>query len=170
MIDKKLIIGLVVLLISYIYYLRTYEDSALSGFWKASPDFCDSAELVQFLLYISDSQDTGYILVQNDSGTIINTPVELSISAALCVTPYHAEERVYDINIKWSDNEKYDFFPSTQTMYYYPRHNKLMFTVGDECYAVLYKDSNTSEIITVDNVKKEVQAKRTDQDLAQEIL
>jgi hypothetical protein len=150
------VIGIVILILLFIFTLqvmstRRTENCMLKGFWKGSPSFVKDAELDLFLIYIGDgstlsSKRPGYILMKNESGLIINNPVEFSFSSGGSLRPGMCPCREYNITIDWLKETPPDFFPSEQELYYYPEHGKLVFAEEESVYGVLYKDHTISDV------------------------
>lgn len=158
-------IGIVILIILFMIILlilntRNNESTLLSGFWRANAEFCKEAQIDIFLIYIGDSSlfsntYPGYILVKNDQGIIINDPIKINFSSDMDFSPSLCDCRNYIIKIDWEDNEEgYEFFPSEQEVFYYPKIGKLVFSAHDQVFAILYKDNSISDINNVlpDNV------------------
>jgi hypothetical protein len=89
---------------------------------------------------------SGYILIENDNGIIINNPVKFTLSGGRSINPTLCSQREYDVTIDWLDSDGYDFFPSMQILHYYPKSGKLVFSDIDQVYAILYKDNVISDI------------------------
>jgi hypothetical protein len=148
-------IGIIILIILFIVLIsavnsRSNETSLLTGIWTADADFCKKAEINCLIIkidepgWISNSR-TGYILMQNDEGLIINNPVEFNLSLGISLNPKVCYCREYSVSIDWLDEDAPEFFPSDQTLYYYPSYGKLVFCT-EEIHAVVYKDNATSFI------------------------
>ncbi len=141
------IIGFTIVLIILIINNRIIENKLLTGFWKGDPEFCDKSETDLFLLYLGSPSIfsmNGYILVKNSEGLIMNDPFSLSLSG-LSLLPWMSNERNYNVTFKWLDNnQEFDFFPSKQSMCYYPLHGKLVLYKNDQVYAILFKDTHLS--------------------------
>lgn len=150
------ILGIIVLILLVVFTLlvlnsRSVESCLIQGFWKGAPSFMQEAELDLFLIYFGEnstlsSKRQGYILMKNDNGLIINNPVEFSFSSGGSITPGICSCREYIVTIDWLGEEAPDFFPEEQELYYYPEHGKLVFSVDDTVFGVLYKDNIISDI------------------------
>jgi hypothetical protein len=137
------------MLIVIIGQARYIEHDLLCGFWRADADFCQEAGLELFIMHISNSSITGshncYIIAKNEDGLIINDDAELCMSG-FCIMPIVSEHRKFNATIQWSDKDvDYDYFPKKQTLHYYPKHGKLIFTHKDTVTAILYKDASISD-------------------------
>jgi hypothetical protein len=149
------VVGIVILILLFLFILlvvntRLTESHLLNGFWKGSGDFTQQAGVDLFVIYIGEGSilsnvRPGYILIKNDEGLIINNPVEFSFSAGGSLSPNICECREYSVTIDWLGEEGYKFFPTQQNVHYYPRHGKIVFSLNDEVYAILYKDCNMSD-------------------------
>ena len=70
---------IITLIIIAIFYLRSIENALMKGFWKADIDFCETADLDMFILYIGESDyynTNGYLLAKNKAGIILNNPIK----------------------------------------------------------------------------------------------
>ena len=167
------VLGVVICILLFVYIVlvfntRSTETSLLTGFWKGSADFCDNAGLRLFLIHIGECSTfsntrPGYILIENGEGLIINNPVIFNLSGGNSFSPKLCNSREYEVEIDWMGETGYDsFFPSIQTIHYYPECGKLVFTGDDgnndeQIYAILYKDFSISDIAqsVPDTVTKE---------------
>jgi hypothetical protein len=150
------VIGIVILIMLFMFTLqvmsvRRIENCMLKGFWKGSPSFVKDAELDLFLIYIGgggmlSSKRAGYILMKNDSGLIINNPVEFSFSSGGSLRPGMCPCREYNISIDWLGEEPSGCFPSEQELYYYPESGKLVFAQEELVYGVFYKDHTITDV------------------------
>ena len=84
--------------------------------------------------------------MKNAEGLIINNPVEFEFSGGGSLSPGLCASREYRVKINWMGNDNYDFFPNDQDLYYYPEVGKIVFTLGDEVFGVLYKDHVISDL------------------------
>jgi hypothetical protein len=144
------VIFLLVLIFSTCGLSRKHEETLLSGFWQADPQFCEEAGLQNMVFYIGpckNSKRAGYILAINEEGIIINNSVDFHIFGGYTFNP-DMTERHYDIVIDWLGEPEYEFFPSKQQLHYYPEEGKLIFSTADNSIlALLYKDNNMSAVI-----------------------
>lgn len=145
---------------------RYNETNNLSGFWNGSSYFYEQSDLDLFLLYISDtsfgcSELTGYILVKNPEGIIINNPVKIKLDKGYSLNTNVCQVKKYNIVIDWVEDEGYDYFPSKQQLYYYPNKSKLVFVADEEVKCVLYKNN---EMTDVANTLPKLNKKKNDQD------
>lgn len=149
------IVGLI-LLVAVIFNSRSNEDCMLKGFWRSGSAFLRRTELKLLLLCLGDSESnwwqlhsssrSGYMLMVNDSGILINTPIKLHLSSGKSLNPKLADERDYDIEIDWGVGGPYEFFPSMQSMKYYPELGKLVFYLNDKVYAEFYRDNEITDV------------------------
>lgn len=155
---------IVLLIMVMVWIFRCDEDTCMKGFWKASHDFCDRAQLVLFLLRIGDAHLGGkrdcYLLAQTDNGIILNNAVTMTFSGNWNLMPGMADIKNYDVHIDWLGTPPDDpsAFPSQLCASYYPKHSKLILHSNDEVLAALYKDTETSALeyddsLTPDHLK-----------------
>ncbi len=139
-----MIVITIVLIIIFVFITIKYmENALLDGMWNASANFCEQAGLQSMLLYLQPSFThvrCGYIIMTTDEGIIINDPVKITIWPSMSFSAY----KKHKIDIEWQDSDGYDYFPSNQTMYYYPLLGKMVLMNDDEVTAVLYKNTITS--------------------------
>jgi hypothetical protein len=153
MLNIKEFIGiLIVIIIILIFYSRILEYKQLTGFWKASNDYCKSANLELFLIYFSPGyyKRNVYILIKSEDGVIVNDMAEIDLipSITTIFNPIINKEFKYNINIKWINENEIDNedFPSEQELILYPYDNKLILNNDDKIFAILYKDNIMSDI------------------------
>ena len=155
-------LGIIIIVLSFIYIIlvlntRNTESTLLTGFWRASSEFCQNADLDLFLVYLGECNSKishvrpGYIIVKNADGLIINDPVEITLTGGLSPNPTISAGRSFNMSIDWLDeNTDYSsFFPSEQSLNYYPDCGKLVLSDDTKVYAVLYKDHAISDITRV---------------------
>ena len=140
---------LLILFLIIVFNTRNVERQLLSGFWNADQAFLDSSGLRALMLYIDDPKSvwtstyTGYLIMMNENGILINDPVQLTLNE-LSYTGYtriHLDERKYELRIK---GIKYDFFPNKQYLIYNPVKGKIILEGKKQVYGILYKDSCSS--------------------------
>ena len=141
------VLGLIVIVLLLLFVItvlsaRESESTMLTGFYRAGPEFCEESGLEFFLVRMGEggSIRPGYILAKNSEGLIMNNPVKFRLSGGHSLNPGLCSSREYLVDIDWLDDEEPEFFPSAQTLHYYPQHGKLVFTIADEVFAVVYKD------------------------------
>ena len=149
--SNELAAVIIVFLIIIIFYSRVLEYKQLTGFWKADTEYCKSANIELFVLYISPGyfNRNAYILIKNDDGVIINNLVELSLRPKISsfINPIINKELIYNISIDWLDDKiDEDVFPSNQELTIYPYMNKLILNNDEQTYAILYKDNIMSDV------------------------
>jgi hypothetical protein len=157
------VLGLTVLALLFLFTVvvfnsRSNESSLVKGFWSGSSQFCGTANLDLFLIYIGDggSSRPGFILMKNADGFIINNPVKLHLTGGNSFSPSVCDCRHYSVEIDWLDEEPPEFFPSEQDIHYYPSVGKMVWSKGDTVYAVTYKNNQISDVKNVlpDSVKE----------------
>lgn len=128
-----------------VFYSRHIENSLLKGFWKADAHFCTTAGLKTFLIHMGDDHN-GYIIVENEDGLIINNPVIFHLSG-ISINPIMNECREYKLTINWLGEKGYPtFFPTKQSLHYYPRDGKIVLSDPKQVYAILYRDNSISDL------------------------
>jgi hypothetical protein len=148
---NELIAVIIVYIIMIIFYSRVLEYKQLTGFWKADSEYCKSANIDLFVIYISPGyyNRNSYILIKNEDGVIINNLVEITLIPKInsIINPIINKELVYNISINWLDDEiDEDIFPSKQELTIYPFMNKLILSNNEQTYAILYKDNIMSDV------------------------
>jgi hypothetical protein len=130
---------------------RYVESQLLRGFWCADLDFCQIAGLDKFILYIGDttlSGRSGYMLVANTAGIIINNPIKLS-TTSFTINPLVRETVTSSACLEWftdatfaekADHDE-DAFVSKCQLDFNPTCGKLTFYTADTVHVVLYKDA-----------------------------
>lgn len=156
MINAVTALGLTIIILLFavvvlIFNSRSTESTLITGFWRADPEFCQESGIELFLVYFGEgsyvsNKRSGYIIVKNDDGLIINNPVEFCMYGGYSVNPGLSKHREFVLNIDWLDEEGYEFFPSEQLLTYYPDCGKLVLSLEDKVYAVLYKDYIISDV------------------------
>jgi len=147
--NNNILIGLVIILvITLVFHLFiSYRNKInINGFWVATDEFCQEADLDKFIMYFDEKSITrnkikGYILVKNNEGIIINTNVDIKYKQLR----KDKEKTTYSIDIIWKDGQEYDFFPKKQTMLKY-KNNKLVLLDKDEITTIVYYDSVMSDV------------------------
>jgi hypothetical protein len=143
---------LLVLFLVMVFNTRNIERQLLSGFWTANQSFLDNAGLTALMLYVDEPKSnwsneyTGYLIMINSSGILINDPVVLSLNEITYTgyTRMHLDERKYELTIK---GISYNFFPKKQYLIYNPLKGKLVLENNDKVYAILYKDTASSNLV-----------------------
>lgn len=151
----------IIIIITTIVTKNSIELKSMNGFWKASAEFCESADLSTMLFYIGDrnwwGERPGYILAQNSDGIILNNPVTFKLSSPYYFNPFNHyfntnNERIFNCTIDWLDETEIpDFFPAIQKIKFCPEKNKIEFYTDEQVYAELYKDTITSSAISSSN-------------------
>ena len=145
------IIVIVLIFMITVINVRYAENNLLKGFWKASNSFCQDSDIELILLYISDETSiyphkrTGYLLMKNADGILINNPLELILDDGFDISLGITNCRKWKAHINWLEEDDFDCFPCKQELYYYPSVGKLIFSSEDKIYAVLYKDNFLSD-------------------------
>jgi hypothetical protein len=130
------------------------EDCLLKGFWRATDNFCNEAELELFLVYIGDNTSyighnrPGFLLAANSDGVILNNPVDINFGLSVKLLPGMANCKKYNAEIDWHGEppEDENVFPSEVQIAFYPQHGKLIFYRDDEVLAILWKDQEMSSM------------------------
>lgn len=129
-----------------LYNARSIDNQKLTGLYTGSAAFMNAAELDKFILnidesnYLSNSCDGYIIMVNTDGNIIINNPIRLHFSMP-SLMPWTCKYKKYTITIDWLGEYGYDFFPSNQTLHYYPNLGKLVFMDSSETvHGILYKN------------------------------
>ncbi len=135
----SIIIIILIIVIVIVIYSRYVENKLLVGFWTAKNNFCKESGLESFIVKINDDL-SGYILMVNSDGILINNPVQFDLSG-VSVYPGINEYREYNCVIDWLGEDEYDYFPSKQLLTYYPLYGQITFSANDEINAVLFKNN-----------------------------
>lgn len=153
----------VVVAIFYIFlvmYTRRLETGMLVGIWSACPDFCEESELDMFTVKIGAQRPEdpsncypGYLLAKNQDELIINSPVNFIITGGWAFG-LGLRERNYDVKIEWVLDGGCDYFPSSQTLRFYPAAGRLVFIEPasedgpetDQINLIAYRDACASSI------------------------
>jgi len=153
------LLGLIVLIILFLTVIYAFghrytERSLLTGFWHADPSFCEDAGIDSLVFYFGEpnftgSKLSGYVLMTSEDGILINNPVDFTLSSGYSVAPYVKKEKTHTLTIDWFESEGYDFFPSVQTMTFYPELGKIILYDRDQVYAILYKNNIMSDVTRV---------------------
>jgi hypothetical protein len=124
---------------------RVVEARLMNGLWRASSDFCATSQLLAFMINLGDydivsGKRPGFLLMVNEEGILLNNPVDIYFSRNVNLNPTMCNQKIYDITIDWLGEDEPDFFPSNQTLTYYPTNGKMVLSVDDQVNAILYKD------------------------------
>jgi hypothetical protein len=133
------------------------ENSMMKGFWRADPEFCQTAGLDIFLLYLGSNTSyglshtrTGYFLAKIPDGLILNNSVNIRFTGGANILPTASHCKKYGMHIDWQDTEdephNEEAFPSELQANYYPFHQKLVLYSGDTVHAILYRDNKLSSM------------------------
>jgi hypothetical protein len=171
------IISCIVLLILIVnaFQIRYIETQLLAGFWKADSDFCKNAGIKSMIMYLGNNEFSlheilsivssgcvirGYILLENAEGIIINNPVNIKFKSKYDLSQTLSDYQKYKITIDWLEETDYElFFPSVQTLYYYPKIGKLTLTQNENIYAVLFKDNSLTALMHKEQTNTEQMTK-----------
>lgn len=143
-------IGLVIVFIVILINIaRRQESILLSGFWMGSAEFCERSNLDLLAIYFDDpgvfsSSRTGYILMKNADGFILNNPFNIHLRC-WSFTPSVQRRITYRATITWIEDQEVDFFPAEQLLTYYPYDGKLVLHADDVVYALCYRDNQVSD-------------------------
>lgn len=157
---------IIFILIVLTFHTRSLENSMMKGFWRADADFCQTAGLDIFLLYLGSNTGygitharPGYFLAKNAEGLILNNAVDITFSGGMNLLPTASHCKKYTMNIDWNETDDNlhdeEAFPSEVTACYYPFHHKLVLYSGDTVHAILYKDSKLSSMDADDSLLPE---------------
>lgn len=145
--STNILLGAVIIfVILLVWSIRSIESSLLTGFWKADARFTQESGLITMIIYLGEPSIVGtrkgYIIAANDAGLILNNPINISFGGGYSLSPFMCTYKEYDINIDWIDEDQPSYFPSRQTLYFYPNLGKLILAHGTEIKAILYKDGS----------------------------
>jgi hypothetical protein len=161
------VLGIIVIftLVILTFQVRSLEGSMMRGFWKADPEFCSTAELEIFIMYLGHNVSYGgntrygYMLAKNADGFILNNSVKIDFTGANNILPTVTHCKDYGMHIDWQDedlpeDERHNesAFPSDLRAAYYPKHNKIVLYSGDSVHAILYKDTKLSAMTAGDSL------------------
>lgn len=141
---------LIIILIIFWIYLTYLERDLIKGFWRADADFCDQSELTAFVVYLGEptgifsNERFAYFLASNEEGIIINTAAKVRLSGMTIL----GLRTTYNMNLEYQNEHNEETLPSQLCLDWYPSIGKIVIYDAEMIYAVLYKDSITSSIIT----------------------
>ncbi|MGL5935629.1 MAG: hypothetical protein ACRCZI_08390 [Cetobacterium sp.] len=151
------IIIVVIILVMFIHITNknSIYDDLISGFYNGDYDFCDESGIEVFCLYIGDDMDnkgrrSGYILMQSEEDLLINEPVSIKLCRHWCFTSDVKNPKYYDVEFSDLDEDN-DFFPSKQSLRFYPNTGKIVLYSKDTIFGVLYKSGFESEAKMIDD-------------------
>lgn len=131
--NTVIIITTILIIIVLAYYL--YNNNSFNGFWLANDEFLLESDLEYLLLYL-DSKSSGYMIMKNAEGVLINEPFKLEYTFKSKTYDYV----LYEVNFKWEDDKDFDYFPNKQLLRYYNKKGKVILYDKKEVTAILYKD------------------------------
>lgn len=144
------IVLLLILITVMVFNTRNAENTLLGGFWTGGAEFCRDSDLELCVLYIeegSSNTKSGYLIMKNDDGFILNHPVTLHLSGGKSLKPYMCDDMRYYVDIEWGPEEEIpDFFPSQQEIYYYPKIGKMVWLADDKVHLIVYKNSQMCDM------------------------
>lgn len=157
---------IIFLLVVLTFHNRMIENSIMKGFWRADPEFCHTAGLEIFLLYLGNNTSyglshtrSGYFLAKIPEGLILNNSVNIRFTGGTNIFPTASHCKKYGMHIDWQDDESdphdEEAFPSDLQANYYPHHHKLVLYSGDTVHAILYRDSKLSSMDSDDSLVPE---------------
>lgn len=157
---------IIFILVVLTFHNRMIENSMMKGFWKADPEFCQTAGLDIFLLYLGNNTSyglshtrTGYFLAKIPDGLILNNSVNIRFTGGANILPTASHCKKYGMHIDWQDTESEphdeEAFPSELYANYYPFHQKLVLYSGDTVHAILYRDNKLSSMDADDSLLPE---------------
>ena len=130
-----IIVIIIVILLVYIWICMKHIDNVMSGFWSASEDFCESAGIDLFWVYMNVKTSSAWILINSDNKAIYNDIVSFK---RFIINPYNLLGPIKGI-IKFDIS--LDNFPSSQKFTLYPGIPHLLFHDDSFVYADLYKNA-----------------------------
>ncbi len=130
---------LVILIVFAILFWYVSSSSGLDGFWVASSQFCEDAEIDNFVLMFKKADWRGrcaaYVLLVRDGDVIINEPCSAQITKNWLNRKY---------SIKFLELEV-EGFPLKQTAEL--DENRLLLFDGDTLYGEFYRDCENSRLL-----------------------
>ncbi len=139
---------IVIIIILLIFNARAIEHRDMCGFWSASAEFCDEAELESATLYLGSGLFTkdAYIIFENAEGIIVNNPIDIKFGINVpSILPYRSHSRAYKCGIDWLGN-KPECMPSSVVLVHYPILHKIVMHSGDEIIGIFYKNLSLGEL------------------------
>ncbi len=148
--NSSLIIGLIVLIVIFllvnVFMVKRQERRHLRGFWKIDPSFAANAQLKDFVIYINDDCDAGYILASNPANIILNCVIGVDITPHSTKLIELDDMMTYDITITYKDLEEKDqkfhedIFPPSQKIALYPMASRIIFHSDGVVNGIFNKD------------------------------
>lgn len=152
--NSMLIYGIIITIVILLFYIilicscAATSQKLFTGFWQGDPSFCDEAELELFICYIGKKQNNTYpiyVLAKNSDGFIINDQAELSLTEHYTSYNNISLDTLKQYKVAF-DGIDYDYFPTNQTLTYYPSKGKIVLSSDDEIHIVLYKSNIMSDL------------------------
>lgn len=148
--NSNLIIGVIIIIVIFlivnVFMIKRLERRHFRGFWKIDAPFASRAQLQDFVIYINDKCDTGYILASNPAGIILNSVIGVDISPHSTKFTELSDMMTYDIAITYKDLEEKDqkfhedIFPSRQKIAFYPMNSRIIFHSDGVINGIFNKD------------------------------
>lgn len=143
-----------VLLVFLVYYItwnnRRIYDDILTGFWRCPADFLAEADLSSFLLYLAPPDWKGvracYVLAERGADLVINEPASITLTQDWSISNWALGLSSKTYTADFFDLET-DDFPSSQKLVLHPKTGKIIMSKDDTVYAILYKDSISTETL-----------------------
>ena len=125
-------IGMAVVAVIVLFIAFYKSSPSLDGFWEAPSSFCLSSGLK--VLYLCIEGTSGYVFALNDSGVLVNQPIDLEWNWNWSPTKFTNSETKGTLTL----SEELSIWPSVLKVTY--KEGRLMFTAEDTIYAVLHKN------------------------------
>lgn len=143
-----IIILVIMLFYQYICTNNVY-DELIHGVYQADESFCEESGIDLFTMYIDNdninsSDRSGYVLASTEDSILINEPVVMRLSRNWNFGD--ASEIIYDVEFLGLSDEVSEFFPTMQSIKFYPKIGKIILYYDDTITAVLYKNSVNTEL------------------------
>jgi hypothetical protein len=148
------ILIIIITLFLIICYHNKYNNinGMISGFYQCTPAFCSAAGIDSFLVYVGDKSAwrAGYILSTQGNHMLLNQPIEFKITwdwfnIKNWFIHLNHKTSVYG---KWRFKEKIEGIPQVLDVLCYPTYGKIVLSDDNTIYATLYRNAETTEIIS----------------------
>ncbi len=133
-------IGLILAVVIVAVILLMCKSTPIEGFWVASSDYCEKAEIDNFVILFKKRDVWGdcaaYVLLVRDGEVIINEPCVAQISRKLSLTESY--------RLKFKDLEV-EGFPTKLDMRF--TKGKMMLFDDDVLYGEFFMDAESSHLL-----------------------